>query len=313
MKLNLLILLLSCFCFNNLNAQTYPLYDIGAVTTLDSNGEPDSINVHCELRGIVYGVNLRPNGLQFTIIDPNNADDGISALVGNGNWGYTVNEGDEVACQGEISHFNGLAQMFLDSVYLVSTGNALHDPEVITGPINESTESKLIKIFNLTWTSPGQWSPSGSGFNINATDGTTTYQIRIDNDVDLFNMSIPDEPFNITAIGSQYDTNGPFNSGYQMLPRYSADIEDYVPPVSTDEINLVEVQMYPNPASDVLFVTSEVVLDKISVHNLLGQKVMDITPSSNNTHVSVKELPAGLFIMTFEKDGHTWSEEWLKD
>ncbi len=314
MKLRLLIILLTCFCLNNLEAQTYPLYEIGDVTSLDSSGEPDSINVDCEIRGIVYGVNLRPNGLQFTLIDNTNPNDGISTLVGNGNWGYTVNEGDELACQGQISHFNGLAQMFLDSVYLISTGNTLHDPETITGPVNEAAESKLIKIFNLTFPSPGQWSPSGSGFNVNATDGTNTYQIRIDNDVDLFSQSIPNQPFNITAIGSQFDSNSPFNSGYQILPRYAADIEDYVPPVSADEINFEEqVQLYPNPASDVLFVTSELMLDKIYLHNLLGQKVMDFTPDANNSQISVKALSSGLYIMTYEKDGHSWSEEWLKN
>ena len=36
----------------------YPLYKIGDVTTVDQNGIPDSTNVQCEIRGIVYGVNL---------------------------------------------------------------------------------------------------------------------------------------------------------------------------------------------------------------------------------------------------------------
>jgi len=314
MKFKLLVLLFSCFYLSDSTAQSYPLYDIGTVTTLASNGEPDSINVDCEIRGIVYGINLRPNGLQFTLIDADNPDDGISTLVGNGNWGYTVNEGDEVACRGGISHFNGLAQMFLDSVYLLSTDNALHDPEVITGGINEGTESKLIKIVNLTFPNPGQWTGQGAGFNIDATDGVNTYEIRIDNDVDLYTMAIPAEPFNVTAIGAQYDPSSPYTTGYQMLPRYSADFELYTPPVSTDDIETeAQIQLYPNPASDVLFVSSEQNLDRISLHNVLGQKVLDFVPDSNTTSISVKELSAGLYILTFEKEGHRWSEEWIKE
>jgi len=245
-----------------------PLYEIGDINNLDAEGSPDSLGVYCEVRGIVYGVNLRASGLQFTIIDANDKEEGIGNFLANGNFGYTVTEGDEVGVFGTVAFFNGLTQMSIDSVYLISAGNPLHEPDPITA-LTEDTESKLVKIFNLTFTDISEWTNAGNGFNVNATDGTNNYQIRIDNDVDIFGTNPPGEPFNVTGLGGQFDSSSPYTDGYQLLPRYLPDFEAFV---STDDIELEnKVHVYPNPTADVLFVGSEVQLDQMTVTNILGQ------------------------------------------
>ncbi len=204
----------------------YPLYTIGDITTNNADGEPDSLGVACEVRGIVHGVNLRGSGLQFTIIDNNN--DGIGIFSGAADFGYTVNEGDEVAVQGEIGFFNGLTQINPDSVFLVSTGNALQTPTTVTA-LGESTESQLVTLDNVRLVDAGQWTNSGAGFNVEVTDGMNTYEIRIDNDVDLYGMTAPTGTFNVIGIGGQFDNSAPYDEGYQLLPRYTADIDPYNP------------------------------------------------------------------------------------
>ncbi len=204
------------------NDTPIPAYSIGAVTSVNADGVVDSMGVACQIQGVVYGVNVRPSGLQFTIIDDNN--DGIGLFSSSNDFGYTVNEGDEIIVQGSISQFSGLTQINPDTLWMVSSGNALVTPTVVTA-LDETTESQLIKIENLTIVDPADWTNSGSGFNVDVTDGTNTYTMRIDADVDLYGTSAPTEPFNLTGLGGQFDSSSPYTSGYQILPRYMADIE----------------------------------------------------------------------------------------
>ncbi|MCP3932432.1 MAG: hypothetical protein GY705_25455, partial [Bacteroidetes bacterium] len=145
----------------------YPAYDIGVVTTSNVDGEVDSLGVKCQIHGVVYGVNMRSSGLQFTLIDSNN--DGIGLISFSDDWGYTVQEGDEVIVQGVIGFYNGLTQINPDSVWMVSAGNSLFDPTIVTA-LGEETESQLITIENVTLVDPASW---GSGsFNTDVTNGT---------------------------------------------------------------------------------------------------------------------------------------------
>lgn len=286
-----------------------PWYEIGDINNLDAEGSPDSLGVFCEIRGIVYGVNLNPGGLQFTLIDAADKEEGIANYIGSGNFGYIVTEGDEVGVFGTVGFFNGLTQMDIDSVYLISAGNPLHDPESITA-LSEDTESKLVKIFNLNFTDLTQWTNAGSGFNVEATDGTNTYQIRIDNDVEIYGEDPPTEPFNVTGIGGQFDTSSPYTEGYQILPRYLLDFELFV---STDAIDLEnKVHVFPNPTTDVLYVGSEVQLDNIAVTNILGQTLITIVKPAHNEAIEVADFATGIYLLTFEKDGYRWTKEWVK-
>jgi plastocyanin len=231
----------------------YPEYTIGLVTTTDVDGAADSVGVTCQLQGFVYGVNLRPSGLQFTIID--NSSDGIGVFNGNNNFGYTVQEGDEVIIQGEVTQFSGLIQMNIDTVWTVSTGNTLLTPTIVTA-LGEATESQLVTIEEVSLVDPAAWGGGTSGFNVDVTDGTNTYTVRIDNDVDLFNLPAPTGTFNVTGIGGQFDNSSPFDDGYQLLPRYMEDIDPYV----------VEMTSYPSyTIGEVTTVDSEGIADSIDV------------------------------------------------
>ncbi len=293
----------------------FPLYTIGEVSSVDQNGVADSLGVTCEIRGIVYGVNLRlagdPDGLQFTIIDKDNPNDGIGLFSGGENFGYTVNEGDEVAVQGTIAQFNGLTQINPSNVTLLSSDNDLHDPEVVT-VIGESEESKLVKLENMTLVDPSQWTGSGSGFNVDITDGANTYTMRIDNDVDLYSMPAPTFAlFNVTGLGGQFDSSDPFTEGYQLLPRYMEDIEEVE--ISVNDLSLAaEVDFRPNPTSDRLWINTQIQMDQIRVTNMLGQPLMEFSGPQQSTEISVSELPAGLYLLTFIQADRVWTTEFIK-
>ena len=202
----------------------YEAFPIGAVTLTDENGVGTFIDSLVQIQGVVYGVNMRPSGLQFTIIDENN--DGIGLFLNSGDLGYTVNEGDEVIVQGQISQFNGLLQIVPETVELVDADNMLFDPTVVT-ELSEATESQLVTIENVMLVDPNDWTGAGSGFNVDVTDGTNTYTVRIDADVNLYSMPAPTGTFNVTGLGGQFDNSSPFDGGYQLLPRYVEDIDPY--------------------------------------------------------------------------------------
>ena len=55
-----------------------------------------------------------------------------------------------------------------------------------------------------------------------------TFDIRIDNDVDLYKMNAPKGTmFKVTGVMSQFDNKSPFLQGYQLLPRDINDIYAY--------------------------------------------------------------------------------------
>lgn len=284
----------------------YPDYTIGQVTTINADGEVDSLGVSCRLRGIVYGVNLSSGGLQFTIIDGNN--DGIGVFSGQ-NLGYTVQEGDEVVVEGVIGQFNGLTQIEPDRVQLASTGNTLVTPQTVTA-LGEGTESQLVRLENVSLVNPMDWSTGGSGFNVDVTDGTNTYAVRIDNNVDLFTLPAPTGTFSVTGIGGQFDSSLPYDEGYQLLPRYMADIDPYTDVL--DPARGKDVAFFPNPAKEWLQVLSTEPLGAVRIHNLTGQLVMEWKAPGTSARLDISKLAAGAYVITFVQDGKARAQEFVK-
>ena len=195
------------------------VYTIGEARANDEDGVPELIDTEMELRGIVHGTNLNPGGLQFSLID----ETGAITVYSNEALGYTVAEGDSIHVIGTLDQFNGLAQIAATEVELISSDNEMVDPDLVT-ELNESTESDLIRINCVQLVDPTEWTPGGGGFTVEISDGSNTYLLRIDSAVDLYDEEAPTGTFSIIGIGGQYDSSSPYDEGYQILPRYSADI-----------------------------------------------------------------------------------------
>ena len=164
---------------------------------------------------------MRSSGLQFTIIDPT---DGIGVISFTSDYGYTVTEGDDVEVRGTVGQFNGFTQITADTVIFFTAGNALNPATVVTA-LDEVSESDLVRINDVTLVDPLQWTGTGSGFNVDVTDGTNTYTVRIDAEVDIFALPAPTGTFDVCGLGGQFDSSIPHDDGYQLLPRYNDDIK----------------------------------------------------------------------------------------
>ncbi len=285
----------------------FPAYDIGVVTTNNADGRPDSLGITCQLQGIVYGVDLRSgDGLQFTLIDGNN--DGIGLFSGSENFGYTVNEGDEIIVKGEISQFRGLTQISPSDLTFVSSGNTLVDPTIVT-ELGEDTESQLVKIEGVTLVS---FTSDSGGGNAEITDGTNTYVMRLDSDTGLSETDIPTVPFNVIGIGGQFDPDGnaPFDAGYQILPRYLEDFEIISSSFDPELAGAIEV--FPNPAKNHLQIKMENAFDLIRITDALGREVLNLRKPSLHTTLDLHQLTKGIYQIQFIADGKFWIAQLLK-
>ncbi len=192
----------------------YSLYPIGSVTTNDADGVADSAGVYVELRGIVHCIDfLDGDGYNVTLID--GAGDGIQVYNFDQVSGYNATEGDSIAVKGQIDQFNGLTQVFAEEITVLTQGEATVTPDLVT-LLDESTESQLVKMENMTLVNGEMNWPSGD--NIDITDGNTVFTVRVTDASPLANTSTPNGPFDITGIGGQYDSNSPYDGGYQLFP-----------------------------------------------------------------------------------------------
>ena len=195
--------------------------DIAIVAAVDADGVAVNNGATFTVAGIVHGGNMNAAGLSFTIIDQTG---GIGLYSPTPLSDYVVTEGDSVVVEGLVNQFNGLTQLTPSSIVLISQGNATMTPIVVTS-LNENLESQVVTMECLFIPDPSQWTGTGSGFTVKVENAAgVQFDMRIDNDVDLFSAPAPTGGFNLTGIVGQFDNSSPFLSGYQIFPRYAADI-----------------------------------------------------------------------------------------
>lgn len=202
----------------------FPYYEIGTIITADDAGVADSVGVYCSISGIVHGINFNPDGTEFTLID---ATGGIKVFDADESFGYTVVEGDSVLVLGQVAQFMGMMQFYPLSITLIDGGHPLETPTLVT-ELTESNESHMVRMECVELIDPTQWTQTGSGFDVDVTDGTNTFVMRVDLNTTIFPVSAPAGHFSVVGIGAQEDDALPYDSGYTFWPRYIEDISDEV-------------------------------------------------------------------------------------
>ncbi|MBC8045698.1 MAG: T9SS type A sorting domain-containing protein [Fimbriimonadaceae bacterium] len=294
---------------NDNDAPIYTVVDIADVHGEDADGVCTNIGDLVSITGIVYGINLWDGGLQFTVIDETA---GISVFNFDNTFGYTVTEGDEVTVNGEIDQFNGLTEIIADTLIFVSGGNSLNDSNLVS-ELNEETESAYIYAEGLDYVDVSQWLGDGSSFNVEFTDGFNIFVVRIDNNTE-YSISGPpsfiDGTYIVKGIGTQFDTDLPYTSGYQIMPMHEGDI---VGASSINEINMFVFNLYPNPAIDNINIESEEVVESLEIINQIGEVVNFVSINALQKTIDVKELPAGFYAVKIKTASGVYSSNFIKE
>lgn len=272
----------------------YSLYTIGEVTTNTANGVADSLDVLVSLIGVVHCIDFDGNeGISFTIIDDNN--DGINVFNFDDVSDYVVNEGDKITVLGKIGQFNGLTQVFADSILVLESGLATATPTIVTA-LDESTEAQWITIENVNFVDPIATFPSGSN-NIDVTDGTNTFTLRIDSDTDIPEGAALQVDFSVTGIGGQYDNSDPYDSGYQLFP---CGLGSFTPnDVSGfSGVELLAVSVIPNPFNDFIEIKSNGLSNvQVEIHDAQGRLIQS-SIVDNGMLINTSDWMKGIYMIT---------------
>jgi hypothetical protein len=197
------------------NTNDYIVSTIAQVTNEDANGVATSLGSYAAVTGVVHCIDFDGNaGYSLTVIDGNG--DGINLFKNVDVNGYQSAEGDSIRIKGKIEQFNGLTEIIPDSIFVLGQNANLQTPLIVTA-LSEATESKYIKLENLSFVTPITTFPTGSS-NIDVTDGTTTFTLRIDADTDIPGGIAPQNTFSVIGVCGQFDNSSPYTSGYQLFP-----------------------------------------------------------------------------------------------
>lgn len=93
-----------------------------------------------------------------------------------------------------------------------------------------------------------------------------------------------------------YQTSGNYGSGESKNFGYEVVI------LGLTQNELTGVVVYPNPASSMVMIANAENA-KISVYNIVGQQLLEVSNISNNQSVDVSQLTTGTYFVRVEKDG----------
>ena len=252
------------------------IYDIRG----ESAGAPAMMGETVLTSGIVTGI---ISGQGFFLQDANTAWSGIyvydSDVVGN------VTVGDFISLVGTVGEFYNLAQIQNLLTYQIGPNNGVpFAPVVVTMPFaEEQWESMLVTVENVQYTDA---SINFGEFEI--TDGTNTG--LVDEAIYEHTPSTSEEFESITGIMNYT------YSAFKIAPRSAADIVSI--PTAIAKVSIEGLDIWPNPAKDVFYISSAEDLSSIELVNMAGQTLKIINPhTSNSVPVEVSDLPRGIYLL----------------
>ncbi len=279
----------------------YTAVTMSEIRDNDADGVPTLLGDLVETSAVVYGVNMRQTGLQFTIINEDNT--GVAIFSAENDFGYDITEGDRITVQGELTFFNGLTQIIPDTVILMSIDNNLVTAERIES-LDESTESSLVEFAPSDVEDAAQWLGDGTSFNVNFFNNTgEIVTVRIDSDTENATLPFPGTVGTIyRGIGGQFDSSPAHNEGYQLLPRYNDDILFIL---STNDLYQGQVSIYPNPVVETINAQSDSTIETMELLSLDGRLIK----RSNTSHMNVADIDSGLYLIKVVLDNQYYMQK----
>ena len=159
----------------------------------------------------------------------------------------------------------------------------------------------------MSLTNATQWTGAGTGFNVDITNGSTTWQLRIDDAVDLFTQPAPSGSFNVYGIGNQFDPSAPYTTGYQLLACSSA-----ITAVGTETLERLNVNIFHNPVNEELNISADMI-EALYISNMLGKEIIRLeNVNTNFKTVSTAQLAPGVYNVIVTNNGKRTAKQFVK-
>lgn len=295
-KFNMIFLTMILFV-SFIQAQT--VVTIDSLRYNDANGVPIGMGKVFTTTGIVTASNQFGNSGPGAIRD---FSAGVS-IYGSA-FVNQVNIGDSVTVTGQLTHFRGLTQIDFNlggaSFINHSSGHRFDTTVVTINQIKtqqwngyEEFEGMLIRVNNVTIQGSGNFA-SGTNYNISDPTNNLSDGLRIDNDVtSIIGTPIPSGPIDIIGVLGQYKFAAPYNSGYQVMPRFILDLvfdgsPQILSPVIASDITTSSFTVYFNTArngnSQVKYgLTPALELDSVVIETDTTYHIVPVTGLSEAT------------------------------
>ena len=102
---------------------------IGTVSTTDSLGMPDSLDIDCYVAGTVFTGDYDGNaGISFYMMDNTG---GINVFNFRDVSDYVVNDGDSILVKGSIKNYYGLLELVADSIIVLDSNKTYAAAKVV--------------------------------------------------------------------------------------------------------------------------------------------------------------------------------------
>ncbi|MFZ6053528.1 T9SS type A sorting domain-containing protein, partial [Halocola ammonii] len=76
------------------------------------------------------------------------------------------------------------------------------------------------------------------------------------------------------------------------------------PVVSVEELDVNQIEIYPNPVSDILEVRGPKNGQRVLIYSLLGKQISEISSNSGTTKIDLSELASGIFLLRVSDGDH---------
>lgn len=207
---------------------------------LNGDGLPDHLGEILTVEGIATceGTLFSATGLSFYVQDETA---GINVYAYSSASPGAIVAGERWRITGEIMQYNGLVEISpsssSDFVYIDTPGVPQFLLLGLNQGVSEGVEALLLALGS---SASGHWvtvannpESAGGGYNFEVWNGQTAVAVRVNEStgISVSNIIAGTRLF-LIGIGGQYDSEPPYDSGYQLLPRYQSDLQIYEPSIS---------------------------------------------------------------------------------
>lgn len=224
--------------------------------------------------------------------------------------------GVELEVVGKVTEYNGLTEIEGGALWVIDTTPLPLPPRILpfNTPLTERMESDLVTVVGDVISAPVS---SGSGYNFTLKNGTPAIAIRVNSNTGIpVNWIEPGKRLRITGIVGQYDSEEPYNTGYQLMPLFPWDIYDTTAAFPPGEYLTID-SLFPNPFAPAENQQLTIQLNSprsgyrltVEIYNLKGRRVRELLKNApggyydlkwDGTDDRLRPLPAGIYLLNIK-------------